>query len=198
MYPLFTTGMIDSNQNLLYGLIIGILFGVVLERTGFGSSKHIAPIFYFKNLKVSQTIVSAIVTCATLIVIASYAGWLDYTQVFIPETYIWPYLLGGVLFGGAMVMSGWCPGTAVVGFASGKIDAAVFMLGLLCGMYFYFDIYDSISDFANSGYVGRFTISDLIGGDIYTSSLLVTIFLGAFLAIFMNTMKSIRDKKEKQ
>jgi len=198
MYPLFTTGMIDNNQNLLYGLIIGILFGIVLERTGFGSSKHIAPIFYFKNLKVSQTIVSAIVTCSTLIVIASYNGWLDYNQVFIPDTYIWPYLVGGILFGGSMVMSGWCPGTAVVGFASGKIDAAVFLLGLLCGMWFYFDIYDSIEAFANSGYLGRFTIHDLIGGDIYTSSYIVTVLLGAFLAIFMNTMKSIRDKKEKQ
>ena len=197
MYPLFTTGTIDLNSNLLYGLIIGALFGIVLERTGFGSAKHIAPVFYFKNLKVSQTIVSAIITCSTLIVIASYNGWIDYTQIFIPDTYVWPYLVGGVLFGGAMVMSGWCPGTAVVGFASGKIDAGVFVIGLLCGMYFYFDIYDYIAPFANSGYLGRFTIDKLIGGDIYTSSYIATILLGAFLAIFMNVMKSIKDKKEK-
>ena len=197
MYPLFTTGTIDLNSNLLYGLIIGALFGIVLERTGFGSAKHIAPVFYFKNLKVSQTIVSAIITCSTLIVIASYNGWIDYTQIFIPDTYVWPYLVGGVLFGGAMVMSGWCPGTAVVGFASGKIDAGVFIIGLLCGMYFYFDIYDYIAPFANSGYLGRFTIDKLIGGDIYTSSYITTILLGTFLAIFMNVMKSIKDKKEK-
>ena len=197
MYPLFTTGTIDSNSNLLYALAIGALFGIVLERTGFGSSKHIAPIFYFRNLKVSQTIVSAIITCSTLIVIASYNGWVDYNQIFIPDTYVWSYLVGGVLFGVAMVMSGWCPGTAIVGFASGKIDAFVFMIGLLSGMYFYFDIYDQISDFANSGYVGRYTIDKLIGGDIYTSSYLITILLGIFLAIFMNIMKSIRDKKEK-
>ena len=196
MYPLFTTGMIDSNSNILYGLIIGILFGIVLERTGFGSSKHIAPIFYFKNLKVSQTIVTAIITCSTLITIASYNGWVDYNQIFIPDTYVWSYLVGGALFGGAMVMAGWCPGTAVVGFASGKIDAAVFMIGLLSGMYFYFDIYDDISIFANSGYLGKFTIDKLIGGDIYTSSYLITILLGVFLTIFMNIMKSIRDKRE--
>ena len=197
MYPLFTTGTIDFNSNLLYALVIGALFGIVLERTGFGSSKHIAPIFYFRNLKVSQTIVSAIITCSTLIVISSYNGWVDYNQIFIPDTYVWPYLVGGVLFGAAMVMSGWCPGTAIVGFASGKIDAFVFMVGLLSGMYFYFDIYDQISGFANSGYLGRYTIDKLAGGDIYTSSYLITILLGAFLAIFMNIMKTIRDKKEK-
>ncbi|MFK5881167.1 MAG: hypothetical protein QM482_03045 [Sulfurospirillum sp.] len=102
MYPLFTTGSIDVNSNLLYGLIIGILFGVVLERAGFGNSKFIAAIFHFKSLKVSQVIVSAIITCSTLIVIASYNGWLDYTQIFIPDTYVWPYLVGGLLFGGAI------------------------------------------------------------------------------------------------
>ena len=197
MYPLFTTGTIDFNSNLLYALAIGALFGIVLERTGFGSSKHIVPIFYFRNLKVSQTIVSAIITCSTLIIIASYNGWVDYNQIFIPDTYVWPYLVGGILFGVAMVMSGWCPGTAIVGFASGKIDAFVFMIGLLSGMYFYFDIYDQISGFANSGYLGRYTIDKLIGGDIYTSSYITTILLGAFLAIFMNVMKSIKDKKEK-
>ncbi len=196
MYPLFTTGMIDFNSNILYGLIIGILFGVVLERSGFGSSKHIAPIFYFKNLKVSQIIVTAIITCSTLITIASYNGWIDYNQIFIPDTYVWPYLVGGALFGGAMVMAGWCPGTAVVGFASGKIDAAVFIIGLLCGMYFYFSIYDDISGFANSGYLGRYTIDKLVGGDIYTTSFVITVALGISLAIFMNIMKMIRDKKE--
>jgi uncharacterized membrane protein YedE/YeeE len=170
MYPLFTTGEIGTNSNLLYGLIIGILFGVILERVGFGSAKKIAPVFYFKDLRVAQTMISAIITCATLITIASYYGWVDYNQIFIPDTYVWPYLVGGVLFGGAMVMSGWCPGTAAIGMASGKIDATVFGLGLLCGMYFYFDIYDSISGFANSGYLGRFTIDKLIGGDLYTSS----------------------------
>jgi uncharacterized membrane protein YedE/YeeE len=196
MFPLFTTGTIDANSNLLYALAIGALFGIVLERTGFGSAKHIAPIFFFKNLKVSQTIVSAILTCSTLIVIASYNGWLDYTQVFIPDTYVWPYLVGGIMFGGSMVMSGWCPGTAVVGFASGKIDAVVFLLGLMCGMYFYFDIYEYIEGFANSGYLGRYTIDMLFGGDMYTSSYLVTVITGVALAVFMHTMKKIRDKKE--
>ena len=198
MYPLFTTGAIDSNSNLLYGLIIGILFGIVLERVGFGSSKKIAPVFYFKDLRVAQTMIFAIVTCASLIVIASFNGWLDYSQIFIPDTYIWPYLVGGILFGGAMVMSGWCPGTAAIGMASGRIDAAVFGLGLLCGMYFYFDIYDSISGFANSGYLGRFTIDKLLGGDLYTTSYLATIILAISLAVFMNTIKFIKDKKEKQ
>jgi uncharacterized membrane protein YedE/YeeE len=195
MYPLYTTGLLSGGENLFYGLLIGIMFGFILERAGFGTSKHIAPIFYFKNLRVSEVMVSAIVTCATWLVIASWNGWIDYNIVFIPDVYVWPYLVGGLLFGLGMVMAGWCPGTAVVGVATGKIDAAVFLLGIMAGMYFYFDIYDSVMVFANSGYIGRYTIDVLLGGDIYTSSYLVTILLAVGLAIFMNTMKSIMDKK---
>ena len=195
VYPLFTTGSITSGENLLYGLFIGIAFGFILERAGFGRSTNIAPIFYFKNLRVSQMIVSTILTTATWIVIASYNGWIDYNQVFIPTTYVWPYLVGGALFGFGMVMSGWCPGTAVVGFASGKLDAAVFLLGVMVGMSVYFNYFDTFADFANSGNIGKYTIDMLVGGDIYTSSYLITVILGIGLAIFMHTMKSIRDKK---
>ena len=194
LYPLFTTGAIDGNQNFFWALIIGIVFGLILERAGFGTSRHIAPVFFFRNLRVSQVMVSAILTCATLLTLAVYNGMLDFNQIFIPTTYIWPYLVGGILFGLGMVMSGWCPGTAVVGFATGKLDAAVFLAGVMFGMSIYFDNFDTIADFANSSNVERLTIDKLVGGDIYTA-LIITIFIGIGLSIFMNVMKSIRDNK---
>ena len=105
MYPMQTTGMLTSGENLLYGLLIGIMFGFILERGGFGRSDHIAPVFYFRNLRVSQTMVSAILTAATWMIIAVYNGWIDFNAVFIPNTYVWPYVVGGALFGLGMVMS---------------------------------------------------------------------------------------------
>ena len=195
IYPLFTTGAITTNENYLYAIFIGITFGFILERAGFGRATHIAPVFFFRNLRVSKIMVNAILTASCWITLSVYNGWLDYNQIFIPDTYIWPYLVGGAMFGIGMVMSGWCPGTAVIGLAKGKIDAVAFLLGVIVGMFIYFDQFDKIADFANSGYVGKFTIDKLIGGDIYTS-FLATIFIGIALAIFMNVMKSIRDKKE--
>jgi len=194
LYPLYTTGALSGNENYFYALLIGVMFGVIMERAGFGTSKHIAPVFFFRNLRVSQMMVSAILTCATLLTIAVYQGVLDFNQIFIPTTYIWPYFVGGALFGLGMVMSGWCPGTAVVGFATGKLDAAVFLAGVMVGMSAYFDNFDSLANFANSSNVGKLTIDKLVGGDIYTS-LIITIFIGIGLTIFMNTMKSIRDQK---
>jgi uncharacterized membrane protein YedE/YeeE len=195
LYPLYSTGTISSNQNLFYALFIGIAFGFILERGGFANSKHIASVFYFRNLRVSHTMVATILTTSTWMIIAIYLGWVDFNKVFIPSTYLMPYVVGGALFGIGMVMSGWCPGTAVAGIATGKVDAAVFGLGLLAGMLFYFGIYDYIADFANSTYAGRYTLDKLLGGDVYTSYF-ATVVLCLGLMMFMIYMKRVRDKKE--
>jgi len=195
MYPMQTTGMLTSGENLLYGLLIGIMFGFILERGGFGRSDHIASVFYFRNLRVSQTMVSAILTAATWMIIAVFNGWIDFNAVFIPNTYIWPYVVGGVLFGLGMVMSGWCPGTAAVGIVSGKVDAFVFAIGLLVGMQVYFINFDKIKDFANSSFVGRFTLDKLVGGDLYIAYF-ITVIICIGLAVFMHTMFKVRKNME--
>ncbi len=195
VFPLFTNGFIDNNLNLILALGIGIIFGFILERGGFGTSAHIAPVFYFRSLIVPKIMVAAIVTAATLIFLGSLFGYIDYSQIFIPTTYLWPYLFGGMLFGLGMVMSGWCPGTAVVGIASLKLDALFFALGLFAGMFFYFDIYQYIIDFANSGNLGKFTIDKLVDGDIRISYL-VTVAAALSLLLFVAVMKRVIDKKE--
>jgi len=192
--PLFSNGFIDSNLNYILAIGIGILFGFILERGGFGTAAHIAPVFYFKSLIVPKIMVSAIITTSTLIFLGTLFGYIDFSQIFIPTTYLWPYLVGGVIFGIGMVMAGWCPGTAVVGIATLKIDAIFFALGLLVGMFFYFDIFQYIIDFANSGNLGKFTIDKLIGGDIRISYL-VTVAVSFGLLLFVMAMKNIKDKQ---
>ena len=192
--PLFSNGFIDSNLNYILAVGIGILFGFILERGGFGTSAHIAPVFYFKSTIVPKIMVSAIITTATLILLGTLFGYIDFSQIFIPTTYLWPYLLGGIAFGLGMVMSGWCPGTAVVGIATLKIDAIFFALGLLVGMFFYFDIYQYIIDFANSGNLGKFTIDKLVGGDIRISYL-ITVAVSFGLLLFVMSMKKLKDKQ---
>jgi len=197
LFPLYTTGVLSSNENLFYALFIGIMFGFILERAGFGTAKHIASVFYFKNLRVSHMMVSAILTCATLITGSVYLGILDFNQIFIPTTYLWPYVAGGALFGIGMVISGWCPGTAAVGVATGKLDALVFILGVMVGMSVYFDQFDKIADFVNSTNIGRYTIQNALNVDIYTA-LIITVFAGLGLSIFMNVMQSTINKDEQK
>jgi len=196
--PLFTSGFLDSTTNLILALFIGIMFGFILERAGFATAAHIAPVFYFKNIMVAKVMVSAIVTAATLLFLGIIFGYIDYNNVFIPSTYVWAYLIGGIIFGIGMVMSGWCPGTAVAGIATGKIDAIIFILGLIAGMYFYFyiyDVYEAVRDLANSANLGRFTIAKLVGTNDIRVSYIVTLVVSFGLLGFMMIMKKVADKK---
>ncbi len=197
IFPFFTTGMFDNSVNLFLAVFIGIAFGIIFVRAGFSTSAHIAPVFYFRNIMVAQVMVSAIVTTATLIFIGVLLGYIDYSKIYIPTTYLWPYFIGGLLFGIGMVMSGWCPGTAISGVATGKIDAIIFLLGVMAGMYFYFDIYEYIKDFVNSSNVGRYTIAKALGfqEDNLKISYLVTFVASFGLLGFMLIMHKIAKNK---
>jgi uncharacterized membrane protein YedE/YeeE len=189
--------MFDNSVNLFMGLLIGVMFGFILERAGFATSAHIAPIFYFRNVMVAKVMVSAIVTTSTLIMLGVLFGYIDYSKLFFPNTYLLPYLIGGAIFGIGMVMSGWCPGTAVAGVATGKIDALIFILGAMAGMYFYFGIYDSIADFVNSTNLGKFTIAQALGfeKDNVKVSYLVTLIASFGLLFFMLIMHKVAKNK---
>jgi len=195
--PLYTSGFLDSNTNLWLALAIGIMFGFILERAGFGTAGHIAPVFYFKNIMVAQVMVSAIVTAATLLILGISFGYIDYNNVFVPTTYLWAYLVGGLIFGIGMVMSGWCPGTSLVGIATGKIDALFFALGLFVGMFIYFDFYQYIIDFANGANLGKFTIDKALNISLQ-GAYLVTVAVALGLLFFMIAMhKLAKNKGEK-
>ena len=121
---------LDSAGALIAALIIGILFGVSLEKAGFGSSKRLSGIFYFRDMVVLKVMFTALVTAMLGLSIAILTGLVDpSTQIYYMKTYYGTYVVAGLLFGAGFVMSGWCPGTAAVGMASGKIDAVVFLGG---------------------------------------------------------------------
>jgi uncharacterized membrane protein YedE/YeeE len=197
IFPFFTTGLFDNSVNLFLAILIGMAFGMIFVKAGFSTSAHIAPVFYFKNVMVAQVMVSAIVTASTLLLLGVLFGYIDYSKIYIPATYLGPYFVGGLLFGIGMVMSGWCPGTAVSGVATGKIDALIFLLGVMAGMYFYFDIYEYVKDFANSGNLGRYTIAKALGfaEDDVKVSYVVTFVASFGLLAFMLIMNKIAKNK---
>ena len=198
VFPLYTSGFLDPTTNLWLALLIGIMFGFILERAGFSTAAHIAPVFYFRSTMVPKIMVSAITTAATLIFLGTIFGYIDFNNIFIPSTYVWAYLVGGLIFGVGMVMSGWCPGTAVTGVATGKIDAIVFLLGLMVGMFVYFYIYDAyeaIREFANSANLGKFTINKLFNSEDLRVAYIATLIMAFGLLGFMIIMKKISDSK---
>ena len=101
-------------------MLFGIAFGWFLERGGMGNARKLAGQFYFTDLSVLKLMFSAIVTAMLGLFWLSWAGLLDLSRVYVPETFIAPQLVGGLVFGVGFAIGGLCPGTSCVAAATGR------------------------------------------------------------------------------
>jgi len=72
------------------------------------------------------------------------------------------HVVGGLVFGVGFVMSGWCPGTAAVGLASGSGDALVFLAGTVAGSIVFNELYPVVRPLADAGNAGVSTVYGLL------------------------------------
>lgn len=148
---LYANGLLGTPLGLLLSLLVGTGFGFWLERAGFGSSRKLTAIFYLKDFAVLKVMFSAMVTAALGLQLFSALGYVDLAALYVPESIVWPQLVGGALFGAGFVAGGWCPGTAAVGVASGKLDAVVFLVGAGFGSLFFANLQPQLGDFLHAG-----------------------------------------------
>ncbi|MBA3031153.1 MAG: sulfurtransferase [Desulfobacteraceae bacterium] len=137
----FSSGTLNTPAAFFASLLIGIVFGAALEQAGFGSSRRLSGIFYFRDMAVLKVMFTAVVVAMFGITFAKAFGWVTMENVYFMPTLYAAQIVGGLVFGVGFVMSGWCPGTGAVGLASGKIDAMVFLLGAIGGSMLYNEVY---------------------------------------------------------
>jgi rhodanese-related sulfurtransferase len=195
--PQFVSQALSENwwTYLVFGLI-GFGFGFVLEISGFGNSKKLAAQFYFKDLTVLKVMFTAIVTAMVLLFLSSAVGILDFNLVYVPETHLWPGIVGGLIMGVGFIVGGFCPGTSLVSASTGKIDGIVFVLGAITGVWAFGETVDSYWQWWNtSGYYGRLTLMDAF--HLPTG---VVVLLVVLMALFMfwggEKLEAIFGKKD--
>ncbi|MCP4198562.1 MAG: YeeE/YedE family protein [Proteobacteria bacterium] len=172
---------------LVIGVAIGFGFGFVLERAGFGNARKLAAQFYLHDMTVFKVMFGAIITAMLGVVIASGLGWTDLTglsESAVSYTYLWPMLVGGLVLGAGFVICGYCPGTSVVGMASGSIDAVFAFCGIILGSVLYGEIYPLVADFHFSSEKGHFFLYDWLNISapilaVVIAVIALTMFIGA-------------------
>lgn len=164
-------------------LLIGVAFGVALEVAGFANSRKLAAQFYLRDMTVLKVMFTAIVTAMVLIFLASAAGVLDFNRVYVPPTYLWPGIVGGLIMGVGFILGGFCPGTSLVAVASLKIDGWLFLLGTLAGVFLFGETVHLFQDFWWSSSMGRFILPEWLGWSTGATVLAVVVMaVGAFAA----------------
>lgn len=155
--------LLNAPPGLVAAALIGFLFGFWLERAGFGSSRRLTDIFYLRDFAVLRVMFTAIVTAAVGLWVFKRLGLIDPATIAIPESIVGAQAIGGLIFGVGFVMGGWCPGTAVVGLASGKLDAIFFLLGAGAGSLAFTAAEPSVQGLFQWGACGVVELPGLLG-----------------------------------
>jgi len=135
--PLGVTGVVSA-------LICGGAFGFALESAGFASACKLTAQLRLQDWTVFKVMFTAILFCAVGLYGLELAGLMSAEDIYTPSTFFWATLLGGVGVGAGMSIGGYCPGTSVVAFCSGRIDGLIFFLGLVFGTFVFAGAYDWI------------------------------------------------------
>jgi uncharacterized protein len=121
-------------EALALAVPIGMAFGCALERAGLGTAPKLARQFALTDLTVFKVMFSAVVTAMLGAFWLARVGLLDLARVYVPDTYVMPQLVGGLVFGAGFSLCGLCPGTSCVAAATGRIDGAMVVLGMFGGV----------------------------------------------------------------
>jgi uncharacterized protein len=161
--PFAETGVLGPLGVLLSAPLIGFAFGWFLERGGLGNARKLAGQFYFTDLTVFKVLFSALLTAMLGAYWLDTFGVLDMQLVYMPETFVIPQTVGGILFGAGFLVGGLCPGTSCVAAAAGRLDGAAVIGGMLLGVLAFNLAFDSIAGFYDSTPLGAVTFTDLLG-----------------------------------
>lgn len=161
--PLYPTGVIGEEAGFIAIFFLGLLFGFFLERAGFGSSRKLTSIFYFKDWAVLRVMFTAIVAAMLGLLYFNGIGWMISDAVTPKETFLGAQIVGGLLLGAGFIIGGYCPGTSAVAAASGKLDAFAYIAGMFFGTFVFASAYDWLQPLYQWGAMGVKTLPEILG-----------------------------------
>ena len=141
-FPLGYTGPVS-------GIVLGMVFGYVLENAGFGSACKLTAQLRFQDWAVFKVMFTAIVVSSGGLYLLQGLGLVNVVNdMFVPSVFLWGSTLGGVLIGVGMAVGGYCPGTSMAALCSGRLDGLVFLLGIVLGTLGFNAGFESIKSWA--------------------------------------------------
>ncbi len=181
MFPLNDNGMIS-------GLLCGILFGYVLENAGFGSPVKLSAQFRLRDWAVFKVMFTAIVVAAVGLWLLRVGGLLKPDSIAVPQAALVAAAVGGALVGAGFAVGGYCPGTSVAGLFSGRMDALVFVVGVITGTAGFAVLYGStLKSLKSAGLIAEgdtfadaYEVSDPVMIAILVVALIGVFFVGSW------------------
>ncbi len=159
---LYALDLLQSGAGFMVAGLIGILFGFFLEQAGLGSSRRLTGVFYLRDMTALKVMLTTVVVTLVGYHYLVALGWLSPAQVYALDTYWISQIIGGLIFGIGFVMGGWCPGTAFVGLANAKLDALVFLIGVVIGSILFNEVFGLIRPLYEGMHKGQMFLYDTL------------------------------------
>lgn len=163
IFPLYQHDVFGYATGIALAVGIGFGFGLALERAGFGKAMNLVAQFYGDDMRVFKVMFTAIVTNLVGLGVLAGLGVVELGALKIPGTFLAPQLVGGLLLGVGFVVSGYCPGTAFVGAASGRVDAVFSLVGVVAGTLLFGFAWPWVEGFYGATDYGTITFVDVTG-----------------------------------
>ena len=155
-------------MNIVMAIILGLLFGFILQKIGAANPQIIIDMLRLKDLHLMKAIFFGIGISSLILFVLLNTGVISSGNLSIKASYT-GVIIGGAILGLGWAISGFCPGTGVVAAGSGRKDALFFILGGLLGAFVFMLLYASLKPtflFADLG--GKVAVA-ATGNDKFTA-----------------------------
>jgi len=173
----------DSAPLMVGGLLVGLVFGFLLQKGQVAKYAVIVGQFLFVDYTVLKVMLTAIVVGGIGVYAMLQLGLIE--GLMIKPAYLAGVGVGGLIFGVGMSSLGYCPGTCVAAAGSGSRHALFGILGGVFGAGVYTEIYPLIDhNFLQLADYGKITFPEMLGVSPWLAlAVLATASVGVFAAI---------------
>lgn len=171
-------------------ILIGVAMGFFIQRVRASSPGMIAKNLRLENISVIKFM--ALTMAVGMVVVYGLSLVIPQLLHFdVKPAYVVGVLLGGLVFGVGFALSGYCPGTCVVGIGEGRKDAIVAILGGVVGALAFTLVYTTlIEPIVGIANLGKITLADVL----HLPSIVVALAVGA---IFVAVVKFLPTQLKK-
>ncbi len=167
-------------STFVIALFLGVFFGFSLNKAGLTKYHKIVNVFRLTDMAVLKFMMTALIVSMSGLYLLRGLGLVTFPNV--PATYVVGNIVGGLIFGVGMALSGYCPGTCAAGSGEGKLDYLIpGLLGFLVGATIYGLTYQyvfpAISKIANIG--------NVVIPDVWNISPFLTVVFFALISMFL-------------
>ncbi len=175
---------------VISGLLVGILFGFILQRGRFCMNSAIRDIILMKDFKLIKSVALALLTCMFGFGIMGLAGWVTWSPK--PLTALGS-IIGGFVFGLGMVLAAGCASGTTYRVGEGMMGSFVALLGLAIGAF-------TTAAGALSGLKGILTSNNLgaitVFGELTPLFSLLIGIIGLGVTFYFWVFKEIKAERE--